>query len=599
MRLAAFLALVVVVSGCQHVSQKSASALPGGTLTASWTMNLHAIAPYGYDPTTRTIEVNSVDIQAPPEVGALDAASGRWRWHSGSLGGSWATTVVEPRTSLVTWHGIGFVSEAVSYNREDTAALTAVRLSNGKALWTAPALTGVQIVGGNLVGMNEQGVEAVNPETGALRWQWTATTDCTSPLVMPSVHATVLLECGTTIAALHPRNGHTAWTWRPDAGCDTQNTAADDQIVAVVMTCGSTARLVLLDPAAGTKLADRDVPWDPGDAPPDDPSRGAPQPLPAGGAVVVDGSHTATVLTSTGKVLQTAREARCGTDPCALADADRIILGLHEGSDAEPEGSTRVEALNLTDGHPLWQRSLSVHDLALDGGLVYATGQLPEPLWSSTMTVLNPATGEFHQVAALHATMQDLYVHAGTIYLTYDTPSTSDFGFSEGAFHFTGTNQGLLGGADARQWPDACQLLTTQRLQARNPKMTYVSVASPVTINGQRLPHPPLCTFSPSDVTQPVITVSTVWSTTDRKQAAAVASEYARSTQPLPGLPVTAYARDSGQDQNGNHVVDTVLVAGGCVIDIGSPGDATLSTAVAPLVVDQLANAPTATLCRP
>jgi outer membrane protein assembly factor BamB len=608
---AAILPLILALSGC-HVGAKkpsslsssgsssSGSVLPTGVLSAAWEVDLHGSFPYGYDRVTRTIEVNSVELNGPSLVGALDAASGQWRWKSASLGSSWATEEVEPRSPVVTSSGIGFVSQQASYRTDDPAPLTAVRLSDGQPLWQSPAMTGIKIVGNILVGYSGPAVDAVDPRTGARRWQWALPSDCASPLILPTVQNSVIVRCDASFVSLRPSDGQAAWSWKPDGECVMQDSVANDYELAVVATCGSVARLILLDPATGAKLGDYQAPWAPGEAAPDDPSRGAPVPQLAEGTVILDSAHTVTVLTRTGSVLQTVHEARCETWPCGLAVGRRIVIGLHLGAAYAPtEGSTQLEALDATNGRLLWQRPLVADTLVFDRGLLYATGALPDPLWSSTITVLRPDNGDFHQVATLHATAQIVDVSAGHIFLKYDTPSSADPGFTTGEFRFDGTSKGLLGGAAAEQWPDACQLLTADQLQALDSKVKYVSVGRSVAVAGQQLPHAPLCTFSPSEVRRPVITIAVVWVTADVNQAARIASDYAGHSTQLPGLGVAAYKMNQGQDEKGRPNVATVLAAGRCVVEIGSPGDGKMSVAVAPLVVKKLATAATAAACRP
>lgn len=578
----------------------SAAPLPAGRLVRDWEILSGSRWPAGYDPASKVILFYTVAL--PNEMvhqmqTAVDARTGSQRWQLEGPG-TWLTEDGE-YTPLITIDGMAFLREHDSFS--DDGVLTAVRIRDGRTLWTTADLSEALAVGGDLIGIVDGTVRAMAVATGVARWNRPLPDDCDGPQLTRSMTVVLALRCGDSLYGLQHTDGAVVWSWTAPDTCVIENFAGSNAIAAVVATCpDDRATVHLLDPRSGTRTGTAATEWRPAEADPGDPGRGAPRAQVDGDAVLVVDDGGLSLVDRAGRQVWAMPDMRCHGTPCLLrTTATAVVSALpRQGSD----GIGRLIGIDPRTGQVRWTQQARNHEMTLDDGLLYLLEDLPEPFWSKHVRVVQPTTGELHEaVVPIDNGTQLLAVDAGLLYLSYTSYTTTDFERAVSAYRFDGGRKGLLGGADAERWPEPCQLLTTADLRQVRPNAEYSSPhPGRLAVGALATAVTTMCTWLPQRASDTKVTASVVWTSPDAAEAKAYAEQYVGFShrRTLDGVADMAAVRDATVVGLGPTDLRVVLVVGGCVVELSTPGDDRLSTELARTVARRLAETATSGKCR-
>ncbi|GLY76893.1 PQQ-binding-like beta-propeller repeat protein [Actinoallomurus iriomotensis] len=405
---------------------------PPGPVTLSWQLSTPVADSElpAYDRVAYTIMDGELVVVSGHGLTVRDARTGRERWHY--YRGQW---------SLLGWARTGHV--VVAY-LERTG-------HRGNRL-----MVGLDAVSGTLLWRQRGDVPAATERT-TLRW--------------PAGGGVVIVtEDGRhTLYGRAAATGRRVWSKRLAHGCllpeaVPYGSSASDSVAAFGLDCGARDRTLALDPRTGRTLFTTNA---------------------AHPAVSVSGDVTA-VFDGTGLHAydRGGREflVRRGEDVCremcpAVVTGGHLLIAYDLARGPENGTETRrLESIDIGSGGLSWRRDMSGYTaLSVSGGLVYGLrSRLADPLLPAGIDVIDPATGAGTTVPAplvtrpgLDGVRPWLAAGGGLLYVAVPTARPRPFGGARlvalrGGIRGSGPPE--LAGVPAREWPEACSLLTKHDL---------------------------------------------------------------------------------------------------------------------------------------
>ena len=431
---------------------------PPGPVTVSWQLSTPVADSElpAYDRVAYTVVDGELVVVSGHGLTVRDARTGRERWHY--YRGQW---------SLLGWARTGHVLMAYL---ERTG-------HRGHRL-----MVGLDAVSGTLLWRQRGAVPAATERT-TLRW--------------PAGGGVVIVtEDGRhTLYGRSASTGRRVWSKRLAHGCllpeaVPYGSAASENVAAFGLDCGPRDRTLAVDPGTGRTLF----------------TTNATHP-----AVSVSGDVTS-VFDGTGLYAydRTGRQflVRRGEDVCremcpTLVTGGHLLVAYDLARGPEDGTATRrLESVDIGSGALAWRRDMSGYTaLSVAGGLVYGLrSRLADPLLPAGSDVSDPATGAGTTVPAplvnrpgLDGVRPWLAAGGGLLYVAVPTARPRPFGGARlvalrGGVRGAGPPE--LAGVPAREWPDACSLLSKHDL----PR-DYTAEPTMARVEGLRLSAG--CTFRP------------------------------------------------------------------------------------------------------
>ena len=424
---------------------------PPGPVTTSWQLSTPVSDSElpAYDRVAYTIMDGSLVVVSGHGLTVRDARTGRERWHY--YRGQW---------SLLGWARTGQV--LIAY-LERTG-------HRGNRL-----MVGLDVVSGTLLWRQRGDVPAAIERT-TLRW--------------PAGGGVVIVteEGRHTVFGRSATTGRRVWTKRLAHGCLLPDavpygSASSETVAAFGLDCGTHDRTLAVDPRTGRTLFAVSAPH---------------------AAVTVSGE--ATVLFDgaglyaydrRGREFLTRRGEDVCRDMCPVAVTGGRLLVAYDLVRQPRDGTAtrRLESVDIASGALDWRRDMSGYTaLSVAGGLVYGLrSRLADSLLPAGIDVIDPATGQGTTVPVplvtrpgLDGVRPWLAEGGGLLYVAVPTARPRPFGGARlvalrGGVRGAGPPE--LAGVRARDWPDACSLLTKEDLPRG-----YAGAPVPARIEGLRLP---------------------------------------------------------------------------------------------------------------
>jgi hypothetical protein len=424
---------------------------PPGPVTASWQLN----TPVGdselpaYDRVAYAVMDGELVVVSGHGLTVRDARTGRERWHY--YRGQW---------SLLGWARTGQV--LIAY-LERTG-------HRGNRL-----MVGLDAVSGTLLWRQRGDVPAATERT-TLRWP-------------AGAGVVIVTEDGRhTLYGRSATTGRRIWSKRLAHGCllpeaVPYGSGSSETLAAFSLDCGARDRTVTLDPRTGRTLFVTNA---------------------AHAAVAVGGDVTA-VFDGAGLYAYDrnghAFLIRKGEDVCremcpiAVTGGHLLVAYDLTGRPEDGTATQRLESVEIGSGMMSWRRETSGYTaLSVTGGLLYGLrSRLAEPLLPAGIDVIDPETGDGTTVPAplvtrpgLDGVRPWLAAGGGLLYVAVPTARPRPFGGARlvalrGGVRGAGPAE--LAGVPARDWPDACTLLSKRDLPHG-----YSEELSPVRVEGLRVP---------------------------------------------------------------------------------------------------------------
>ncbi|MFI7539277.1 PQQ-binding-like beta-propeller repeat protein [Streptosporangium sp. NPDC049376] len=266
------------------------------------------------------------------------------------------------------------------------------------------------------------------------------------------------------LIAVSPGTARDLWSFRPPAGCDVSQSAVRAADVVLLLTCGRSPRMLLLDVATGaTRRSVR---------------------LPAGAVsdfqvadhvIALFGDGAMTLYDDEGRAV--LRRGECWPR-CAMTYEQGLVLTTYHSGEEDV-----MEAASWPGGAPVWQvRPAPAYTGLVEGGVgIRATEEEGLPV----VDLVEPGTGEVTSYGLptpgrpLASAGERLY--AGSVMSAVgQTPSVRIAALRRGQ----GGGTPLLAGVDPGRWPDACALSPGRTFSAGTPR---------TTLSGYTMPSPVAC----------------------------------------------------------------------------------------------------------
>jgi outer membrane protein assembly factor BamB len=435
---------------------------PAGPVTTSWQLNTpvrDSDLP-AYDRVAYTVIDGELVVVSGRGLDVRDARTGRERWHYRR--GQW---------SLLGWARTGQV-------------LMAYLERNGHR--GNRLMVGLDAVSGTLLWRQRGDVPAATERT-TLRW--------------PAGDGVVIVtdDGRHTLYGRSVATGGRIWTRHLAHGCLLPEampyaSGTGDDIAAFSLDCGTRDRVVTIDPRTGHLLFNVNS------------AHSATH-----SAVAVDGGVTA-VFDGRGLYAYDRRGrrflAREGADVCrdmcpmAVADGHLLVAYGPAQGPADATATRRLDSVDIASGALAWHRDLTGYTaLSVSGGAVYGLrSHLADPLLPAGIDVIDPRTGVGTTVPAplvvrpgLDGVRPWLGAGGGLLYVALPAARPRPFGAAR-LVALRGGIRGLgppeLAGVRAKDWPDACSLLSEHDLPSG-----YSHDPADASVEGVRLPVG--CTYRP------------------------------------------------------------------------------------------------------
>jgi outer membrane protein assembly factor BamB len=424
---------------------------PAGPVTTSWQLSTPVSDSElpAYDRVAYAIMDGELVVVSGHGLTVRDARTGRERWHY--YRGQW---------SLLGWARTGQV--LVAY-LERTG-------HRGNRL-----MVGLDAVSGTLLWRQRGDVPAATERT-TLRWP-------------AGAGVVIVTEDGRhTLYGRSAATGRRIWSKRLAHGCllpeaVPYGSGSSETLAAFSLDCGARDRTITLDPRTGRTLFTTNA---------------------AHAAVSVDGDVTAVfdgaglyAYDRSGHAFLIRRGEDVCREMCPIAVTGGHLLVAYDLTDRPEDGTAtrRLESVEIASGTMSWRREMSGYTaLSVAGGLLYGLrSRLAEPLLPVGIDVIDPDTGDGTTVPAplvtrpgLDGVRPWLAAGGGLLYVAVPTARPRPFGGARlvalrGGVRGAGPPE--LAGVPARDWPDACALLTKHDLPHG-----YSEVASSAHVEGLRVP---------------------------------------------------------------------------------------------------------------
>nr|WP_240973264.1 PQQ-binding-like beta-propeller repeat protein [Nonomuraea sp. FMUSA5-5] len=275
----------------------------------------------------------------------------------------------------------------------------------------------------------------------------------------------------STLGGISTGAGRDLWSYRPPRGCAVAGTAARAADAVVLLACGRTSRLLLLDIATGRMLTSIRLA-----------AGRTPRFQAADGVIAVLDGEGMTLYDDSGRAVLSHEQC---WPQCAMARAGSLLLTTYHSG-----GDDILQATSWPDGKPVWQvRPAPPYGQWLDGGVAvraYGPGGFP------VIDVIDAGTGRT---------------------TSYSVPFTASLIMAAGQRMYTGTTMRgagqtgavrvaalrrvpwsggspLFDGEDLARWPDAC---------AFRPRGSFPPGSPQFLLAGFALPKPIACRYTRPD----------------------------------------------------------------------------------------------------
>ncbi|GAA4515615.1 hypothetical protein GCM10023191_085630 [Actinoallomurus oryzae] len=466
---------------------------PPGPVTVSWQLSTPVADSElpAYDRVAYTVMEGELVVVSGHGLTVRDARTGRERWHY--YRGQW---------SLLGWARTGHV--LVAY-LERTG-------HRGNRL-----MVGLDAVSGTLLWRQRGDVPAAT-ERSTLRW--------------PAGYGVVIVtEDGRhTLYGRAAATGRRVWSKRLAHGCllpeaVPYGSAASDGVAAFGLDCGARDRTLAIDPRTGRTLFTT--------------SAAHPAVSVSGNVTVVFDGTGLHAYDRNGREFLVRRGEGVCRDMCpAVANGGRLFIAYDLARGPENGTETRrLESIDIDSGSLSWRRDMSGYTaLSVSGGLLYGLrSRLADPLLPAGIDVIDPATGAGTTVPAplvtrpgLDGVRPWLAAGGGLLYVAVPTARPRPFGAARlvalrGGVRGAGPPE--LAGVPARDWPDACSLLTKHDLpRGYAPEPTTVQIEGVRLRAGctYRLRHHKHRTSDGPEREAATLSVTVQWVAADAKAASAL-----------------------------------------------------------------------------
>ncbi|WP_141580096.1 PQQ-binding-like beta-propeller repeat protein [Actinomadura sp. WMMA1423] len=485
-------------AGSSPADAKGTGVVPGD-LVRVWSVPSSSGMPVGFDARSHTMflwDSSGGNALTPHRLTAIDSRSGKTRWE----------------TATDQWDiNVDYLPE--DFVRGNTVVVEA----------QDPA--GAQFV---------VGLDVV---TGSVRWKQQRPEEYAEIGVGDAVVAVQTDQ--DTLKGVSTDSGELLWEWSAAPGCVLVSTKASESLLGARERCGTTGRAVALDPSNGR------VRWR---QPTGTGSEGEDDPGPnweiRGSLMFFWAGQRITAYSGSGRrVFDRQSGSTCASETCFAANSDVAVIAYNDAATkSDPAGTNNVvQAVGLRDGRTLWRHVLQVERVVIVGGYAYVTGRLSSPLLPPAFGRIDIGTGRYSVVAAPQFDLSSALIGIdGATVVSGETLGSE----RTSAFRAAGPPRGVLGGAPAAQWPDACALLDGGKLASTMRGFTYRAV--PIRASGTGLSRPVTCQYIPKPTSGPTVEVSVGWVASDRRQATDVIHGIT-SGRPLAGIGDNAVRIDPGE----------------------------------------------------
>lgn len=354
---------------------------------------------------------------------------------------------------------------------------------------------------------------------------------------------------------------------------------ADDDVVAMVSSCDSdTGEVSLVDASSGRVLWKNKI--NPGSGPENNGLRLQQHHH----FVVVTGDNFLAVYNRAGKLLHTRHAANiCSSLNCVAIEVnDRLVV------------TTITESFGVDGtGRLLWSLPETLGRIGGSGEYAYFWTKDDDDQIPGVLNIIDPADGRRTVVSMPidYRAIDWLSYRDGMIYVISHPPTTEATNDPPGvltAYRLTpGSGQPELGGGGVSQWPNACDLLPTAKLE-RLFGTTYSAAGRTSTYLGVRFPRPITCDWSPRTRGKPLVRVSEAWVSPTAAEAARLFATFAHTPwllKPIKGLGEAAYAVVSELEPTGGEVY---VRSGRFIVHVTSPRNPKAAEQAARIVADRL-----------
>ena len=459
----ALLAIVLTTLAADGGSPPGPSATQRlGRFAAYWTRptELRAVT---YDPGSNSILTEGSGITTSG-LSAIDATTGVTRWRN-PVRASWVLADGSP----------ALATSGVALARSTDGKLYGVELASGRMRWQTelPSGASLSVRDGLLVTALEHTVITWHGTDTTPVWQWLAPEGCTPQLPGSGIADIIAVACPDQVTFLDVRTGAVGGAVPLAESCPVHDTMVSALIVGLVQACSDHTVLTVLD------LSRRGLRWQRRIGL-DDPDGSRPELRIAADLSVVTQDGSLTLVGADGEDLRTDEVP--GTDEPIFCTATCLTVrgGLAHLAYRRSTGLF-LAAVDPATGREQWSRRPGGEDPHLIGDHWYVTGDVFSGLSSGFLTTVALRGGRQSPIATL---LLGAEIVAGTDSRTFLSYATNDGGLYQNhlaAVTLPGPVAGFLGGAAPTHWPDACALLTPDRLRRILPTERYTAVPEQIT----------------------------------------------------------------------------------------------------------------------
>ncbi|MFJ2648302.1 PQQ-binding-like beta-propeller repeat protein [Streptomyces sp. NPDC087420] len=452
-------------------AKRPPSGMAPGRFAGEWKAQVEGGAPLGYHEPTGSLFLWFSDRPASPAgLFVLDAKSGKRKWQSPV---NWDIEIEYLPVDPV----LGDVVVVAGKDPYGESRLAGLGIRDGKLLWSRP-------------------FPQIRPEMAF------------------SDGFVVMQTDESSVRAIGAARGTDRWKWSAPAGCSVVVVHGSDQLVVVETLCGERRDIRSLDRADGHELWKRRVDMRVG-------SEYSPNWGVRGGLVGLTVGEQMWAYNARGKtVFDKAKGASCGVGAdCFAAGGDVGVLRFASGDD------NIVQAVDLSDGKPLWRHHMTADVLQVRGDSLHIFGRFPEPLFPHFLATVDLRTGTYLLSAtpapAPDATGDDFIgVVRNRVLMNESLGSFT-------AYRTVPAAKGFFGGALPDAWPDACRMLRPQAVaDVMGDVHSYAAVPERLAFLGSRLPRPTVCRYRPDPVDGPLVSARIVWVAPTEEDAAGIMDRF-------------------------------------------------------------------------
>jgi PQQ-like domain len=408
------------------------------------------------------------------------------------------------------------------------------------------------------------------------------------PVLMTSRGIVVQLGVSGALRGLRLSDGRPTWTTRLPAGCPDGDTATTATAALFLLQCTGGrvrgVRLLSVNPGTGRVGWQRILAVSRREVYPADLATSDT------GDILAEAGTSTRIFSPGGRLIATRSRSQiaCPAGSCTMGS-----LGRH-GVVALGENGAATQGIDLATGRVTWQRAGTLigvgSPMAVDtAGTLFASAGQPVGLLPGFVVAVQVATGR-SSVLPLDTSAFESTTVVGTAAGLLFAQGNSPAGTRITAYRpepADSAGPSALGGVTARQWPDACALLTPRDLRVISPG--YVSSPKTIRIPGVTWAKPVTCVYVGPQARDPAVVLSDSWVAATAGQAAGLLADdlagLGSLSEPPRRIPGGYLVADEslagGQDR-------VLIMAGRAVVELTVPGRADDARRLAPIVAARL-----------